>query len=293
MPATWPDDVSTNRASPPSSPTVAYADRHGAMWSSTGRQHVGVGRHRGQVQPGAGQRHLAPGQLVLDVATAQVERVHVGRHAGAVGVPRQDVERRRRLPHQPSALHVVPDEVAGPQQVEHGRHLRRLQVAPGQHLLAQLLDRRPVEELPHRPRLGEVHQRVEQRRRPHAHARPARPTAGGLVGQQHRGQRPAQAQADDVDRVGAGDVGDHVEGLVGAAQEVVVEGDVGHRPRHRCRRVAVADGEDGVALGHRVLGEAPARRQVHDVVLVDPRRAQQQRHLVHRLRGRRRTGSAP
>ena len=46
-------------------------------------------------------------------------------------------------------------------------------------------------------------------------------------------------------------------------------------------RIAVADREHGAAVLHRPLDEAALRRQIHDVVLVDPRRAAQQRHLVH------------
>src|SRR5690242_21290836 len=45
-------------------------------------------------------------------------------------------------------------------------------------------------------------------------------------------------------------------------------------------RVAVADLEHRVAVPDRPLSEALPRREIHDVVLVDPRRAEQERDLV-------------
>ena len=112
--------------------------------------------------------------------------------------------------------------------------------------------------------LGEVDQRVEQRGRVDAVV-----ALGGHVGQQHGGEAAAEAEAGHVDLLGAGDVVDDVEGGAGPVEQVVVEADVAHGGVG----VAVADLEDGVAVLHGPLHEAPARGQIHDVVLVDPRRA--------------------
>ena len=64
-----------------------------------------------------------------------------------------------------------------------------------------------------------------------------------------------------------------VEGGLRAVHQIVVHGGAGHVGR----RVLVADREDRPAVLHRPLDEAAAGREIHDVVLVDPRRAAQQR----------------
>ena len=162
-----------------------------------------VGRRldRAQVDDAARDLQRARGQLVPDVEVAQVERVHRGRHPGAVGVPGQDVERRRVLAHQPVAHHVVEDQVVGPQDVERAGHRGALEGAGLGDLLDQLLDGLLVGEVAQHARLGVVEHRVEQGQR----ADPA-VAALGEVGGGDRGQRAAQAQPDDVDRLGAGDL---------------------------------------------------------------------------------------
>ena len=67
-----------------------------------------------------------------------------------------------------------------------------------------------------------------------------------------------------------------------AVDQVVIQGDAAHRGV----RVAVGDREHGPLVLHGPFQEAAARRQVHHVVLVDPRRAGQHRHRadVGRLR---------
>ena len=117
-------------------------------------------------------------------------------------------------------------------------------------------------------RLAVVEQGVEQRDR-------ADPVVAllGEVGRQHGGQRAAEAQADDVDLGRAGDLGDDVERFPRAVDEVIVE----RHAAHGGVRVAVGDREHGPLVLYRPLQEAAAGRQVHDVVLVDPRRAGQHR----------------
>ena len=201
--------------------------------------------------------------------------MHGGRHAGAVAVPGQDVEGRRLLAHQPVGHHVAEDQVVGAQQVEGASHLAGLQDALLRHLLLQPPHRLLVGEGAEDAGLAVVEQRVEQRDR-------ADPVVAllGQVRRQHGGQRAAQAQADDVDLGRSGDLGDDVERLARAVDEVVVQG----RAAHGCVRVAVGDREHGALVLHRPLQEAATRRQVHDVVLVDPRRTAQQRHRAHLLR---------
>ncbi len=142
------------------------------------------------------------------------------------------------------------------------------------HLLLQLGDRRLVGEPAQWPRVAEVDHRVEQRD-------VVDPVVLDLVevGGGHHREGATQAQPDHVDLLRRGDLADHVERRERAVQQVVVHG----RARHRGVRVSVADREDGTAVLHRPLDEAAPGRQVHDVVLVDPRRAAQQRDLVYLL----------
>ena len=200
--------------------------------------------------------------------------MHGGRHPGGVAVPGQDVEGGRLLAHQPVRDHVVEDQVVGPQDVEGADHLLGLEVPVALHAFFQLGHGRLVGEQRQRARLGVVQHRVQQGDR-------VDPVVAHLVqvGRGHHGQRPAQAEADEVDPLGAGDLADHVHRRPRALDQIVV-----HRGAcHRRVRVAVADREHGPPVLHRPLDEAALRRQVHHVVLVDPRRTAQQRDLVHVL----------
>jgi hypothetical protein len=102
------------------------------------------------------------------------------------------------------------------------------------------------------------------------------------VGQGAGQQGAADAVADGVDLVDAGLGHDLLGGVVDPLEHVVLEGlvglaAVGIDPRGDEHREALA----GQPADHRVLGA-----QVQDVELVDPRREDQQRDLVHRLGGR-------
>ncbi len=96
----------------------------------------------------------------------------------------------------------------------------------------------------------------------------------GEVGGEHAGQGAAEAEPGDVDLRGAGDVGDDVERLQRPVEQVVIE----CHAAHGGVGVAVGDGEDRALVPDRPLDEAAPWREVHDVVLVDPRRAGQHRH---------------
>ena len=74
---------------------------------------------------------------VVQVARAQVLRVHRDRHARRVVVPGENVERRRLLALEPVVDDVAPDQIAGAHPVEGARHLRRLEIAALVHLLSR------------------------------------------------------------------------------------------------------------------------------------------------------------
>ena len=98
-----------------------------------------------------------------------------------------------------------------------------------------------------------------------------------------RSHGAAQAEPGDIDLVRAGDVADDVEGCVGPLDQVVLQRDVPHRGPG----IAVGDREHGALVLDRPLQETAPRGQVHDVVLVDPGRARQQRGRAHLPRLRR------
>ena len=102
-------------------------------------------------------------------------------------------------------------------------------------------------------------------------------------GQRRGQQRAAEAVADRSDLALAGRLLDRVERRQRTLQHVVLERLVAEL----LVRVDPGQDEDGVALVDAELDEAVLRLQVEDVELVDPRRHDHQRPLVHLL-GRRR-----
>ena len=118
MPAMWPPDVITKRIGPLNSCVVRYDTCHGTMWSSIAGDDVGVGPDLRDHQPLAQRDVLVVRERVLEVRLAQELGVGLARQVGAVGVPRQQVERRRLLAQQPAVDDVAEHEVVGAQQVE-------------------------------------------------------------------------------------------------------------------------------------------------------------------------------
>ena len=81
-------------------------------------------------------------------------------------------------------------------------------------------------------RLAEVDQGVEQGQGPHGRQAAAlgrRRLRLRLPGEEHHGQRAADAQPGHVHLGDAADLPDHVDGGAEAPEQVVVEGDVAHR----------------------------------------------------------------
>ena len=218
----------------------------------------------------------APG-LVSELSSASSQEVAVQRRrqVGRVGVPEQDVERRRRLAHQVVGDPVVPDQVVRAQPREHAGER-----APAQVALARGLGRRGHRRVGAHERAGGAGVVLVEHR--HAEREPGDPVLLALRRQvrDDGGEHDAaRAQAHHVRRVGARDRLDGVERLEHRAR-VGVEVPVGVA----LGRVAPGDREHLLAVLDRVLHHAAARRQVGDVVLVDHRRREQQRPLAH-LRG--------
>ena len=231
---------------------------------------------------------LACTRLGQRVAQGDLDEVAVqrGGHPGGVGVPVQDVERRRRLALQVVVDPVVPDQVVGPE--------------PGEDLGQRA--RRPGSRGPRDAAIAAVAVRSS--------ISAAAVPGPGLVQHGH-----AQAQAGDLVELGRSRSGARPPWPRDAARAqrrrcwpgaapVIASGRaqrVQRPPRRRCPGPSPGAGASGLRQEitntcwpwpSQVLDHAAARRQVGDVVLVDHRRDHEQRALVHRAGWPAGTGSA-
>ena len=200
--------------------------------------------------------------------------MHLGGHPRAVLVPDQEVEGRWLLALQPVVPDVLEDEVRRPEGIEGVRHLVGLEVAVLGHLALEPRDGRLVGEDAEGARDGEVGVRVEEGRRLDRAVARRR-----VLGHADRRQGPAEADRDRVDLRGAGDLLDHTDGVRRPLEPVVLEAELAQR----AVGVAIADGEAALPVLDGPLDQALPRREVGDVVLVDPGRAEEQRGLVDLL----------
>ena len=204
--------------------------------------------------------------------------MHARRHARRIGVPVQQIEGERVLAEQVVVHHERPHQVVGAQQVEGAGHLRALEVAARVHLALEVGDLLLVDEHAELARQREIEQADEVGGASHALILPRR-----QVGQSGAQQRAPQAVADEIDGALPGCLLHRVERRQRTFEHVVVEAllreaRVGVDPRQH---------EHAVALLHGPADEGVLLPQVEDVVLVDPRRDDDQRALVdfrgHRL----------
>ena len=239
---------------------------------------VGVGVDLGQVDGRAEGADRARVDQV--VAHRDVDEVGVQprRHPGGVGVPEQDVERRRLLAEQVVVDPVVPDQVAGPEPGEHLGERPSVEVAPATRHRLGRGGRRLVDQRGRGAGLGVVQHGDQQGER----GQPVLPPGRGQVRRGNAGDDAARADAGDGRAVRPGDP-------PGGVHRLQDRGDVRvHSPvRVPGIRVPPGDHEHLLALPDEVFDQAAARRQVQRVVLVDRRRHDQQRDLPD-LVGRRR-----
>ena len=216
-------------------------------------------------------------QFVLQVGVAQVPAVHRARQIGRVAIPVEQVERRRRLALEVVADDIVPDQIVRAQEAEGGGQVLALQQtgATGglfaERHVAQV-DHRLVDEQIEDAGVLEIDQRRQQRHRMR------RLLAARRQHRQRGGQQgAADAEPERVQRLGAGDLLHDGQRAYRALGDVVVPGHVDHRHIG----VAPAHHEQPVSLLDRVTDERVVGLQVHDVELVDARRHEQHRPLVH------------
>ena len=217
------------------------------------------------------------GEQVAHVHIAQIEGVHLGRHARRIRVPVEQVERERVLAEQVVVDDERPDEVVVAQHVEGAGHVGAFEEAALRHALLEPVDDLLVDEDAEIARLAEVDHGGEERQ-----AADALRMAVGLQPRRETGrERAAQAIADHVQRCFAGGLLDRSHRRERAFGQVVVEGLAGVPlvridPRDHEHRQALPDGP---------ADERVALAQVENVVLVDPGRDDQQRRAVDLRRG--------
>ncbi len=90
--------------------------------------------------------------------------MHLRRHARAVAVPVQQVEREGVVAEQVVVDHERPDQVVGAQHVEGGRHLAAFEEAALVHLVLEHPQLLLVDEHVQLTRFAEIHQGDEERR---------------------------------------------------------------------------------------------------------------------------------
>ena len=204
--------------------------------------------------------------------------MHPGRHTGRVFVPGQQVERRWFVSEQPVVHHVLEDQVVWPQRTEGPRHSRRVQETLLPHLLLKSRDRCLIGERAEQAWFGEIGMGIEECRGLDGFV-----TSCRVVGQPQCGERSTQAHRHRVHRGGAGDVTNDSHGVQRSLEQVVAESELAHR----LIRIAVTDRKTRMSVLDGPLDKTLSRCQIHDVKLVDPRRAEQQRNRV-RIRSLRR-----
>ena len=142
------------------------------------------------------------------------------------------------------------------------------------HLLLKSGDRCLIGERAEQSRLREIGMSIEECR-----GLDGIVTSCRVVGQPDCGERSTQAHRHRVHRGGTGDVTNDSHGIQRSLEQVVAESE----PAHRLIRIAVTDRKTRMTVLDGPLDETLARCQIHDVELVDPRWAEQQRNRV-RLR---------
>src|SRR5438045_7305122 len=135
--------------------------------------------------------HLAPAELVLEIAVAEIERVIGRRHAGRVGVPVQQVEREGCLALEVVVDDVRPDQAVRTQHIERGRHLLTVEIAEIGNSALEDLDLTLVEKPTEVACISEVDLRGE-----HGGGDDALVVIGGHVGERDGKQRAADAIAE-------------------------------------------------------------------------------------------------
>ncbi len=240
--------------------------------------HIGRQLHRLQVQrhPGHGER-AGLAHLVFEIGVAQIPGKQRPRQIGRIGIPVQQIERRRRF-----ALEVIADDVIPHQIVRSQAGKSRGQFTPGhQPALAQRGfaqgHRGFIDVNAQNACIGEIDHRGQQGR-----------AMGELFAPrlQHRqrvGQQgAAYAEPQGIDGAIAAlrrDVAHHLHGANHAVLHIIVPGQVAHAGV----RVAPRHDESPVPLLDRKPHQRVVGLQIEDVVLVDRRRHEQQRPRMHAL----------
>ena len=203
-----PNSLSNNQV------RVVYEDRQGTLWVGTGspqptetpRGEGGLNRfhpqpgtftrvvhrhlHLLQIEAFAADLHFALGQLVIQIAVAQIAGMIGRRHPCGVRVPMKKVEGGRSLALEIVADHIRPNEIVRAQHVEGGRHVASFEIAAHAHFLFEFGDVALVDKHHEVAGVGEIHLRGKQGCRPDAFV-----ADGRGMGERHGQERAADAVA--------------------------------------------------------------------------------------------------
>ena len=228
-------------------------------------------------------RHAAIGhcprftQPITEVGVAHIPAIHRTGQIGAVGVPVQQIERRRRLAFEVIADHIRPDEIVRSQRREHEGELRaRQNAALADGLLAHLkrllidhaTDLAGVGKIEHRGQVSGARNEILAFRFEHSERSPE--------------QRAAHTEAQRIDLVATGYVMRDAKRLDHASLDIVVPAQMTEIRLY----VAPRDHEHGMTFGYRVGDVRVFRLQIENVELVDARRHHHERALGDRRGGR-------
>ncbi|MBA7676253.1 hypothetical protein ES703_84494 [subsurface metagenome] len=232
----------------------------------------------GEIEQGVFEHHGAGRQPVLEIAVAQIVGMIGRRHPRRVGIPVQQIERRRRLALQVVVDDIGPDQVVRAQHVEGHRHPASLEHAGVLHVAFQRGDLVLVDEDEKIAGMGEVDLRGEEGCRGHALLTPL-----GEPGQRRGEQGAADAIAGGMHLHFAGHLLDDVHCGERAFAHVIGPGLLGEL----LVGIDPGDHEHGDTLIDAPFDVGFFGTQIEDVELVDPGRHDQQRSAQHALRGRR------
>ena len=236
---------------------------------------IDVGGHRNASEvdrlPAHGQR-IGLAQAIVEVHVADVVEIHRSGEIRRITVPVKKVERRRRPAFEIVADDVVPDQLVGAKACKGAGELSAEDAAPGtQHRLARIqrLARYVDADV---ARIGEVEHGCEQSR-----ARDRRFTPGGKQRERARELRAPDTESHRIDGLARGDLSSNIDRRQHALLEIVIPSE----RAERLRNVPPRNHEHGVALVYGEFDEGIFRAEVEDVVLVDARRDDHKRPLVH------------
>ena len=224
----------------------------------------------------AAEFEAAFGEIVVQKERAQILSVHPVRHAGGVRRPSGDVVGLVWLAHQIVVDDARPDEIVRAHHMEGAGHLARFENALLEHDVFEQCQLAVVDEQSEFARLREIRLRGEQ-----CQGLEAVVVVALHAGRCDRRQRAADAIADEMRPLGAGDRERRADRRHEALAPIVVEAEVAIAGG----RIPPRDAEDRESAVDKMPNQRVLRLQIEDIVFHDPRRRDDDRLRVHGFGG--------